>query len=97
EGDARKLGNGFLQYLKWFPLSSGRRVDTPVIFPLGRGRLATKPLATASPAPASMTIGIVLVASLAARISLEPPVTMTSTFRRTNSAASTGRRSIFPS
>src|SRR5215471_19671434 len=41
-----------------FPLSSGRRVDKPVIFPLGRARLATKPLATASPAPASMTIGI---------------------------------------
>ena len=35
-----------------------------------------------------MTIGIVLVASLAARVAVEPAVTMTSTLRRTSSAAS---------
>ena len=42
-----------------------------------------------------MTMGIVEVASLAARVRCGPPVTMTSTLRRTSSAASSGRRSGF--
>ena len=44
-----------------------------------------------------MTMGIVTVASLAGRVDSAPPVTMTSTLRRTSSAASAGRRSSFPS
>ena len=65
------------------------------MFPPGRARLATNPLPTGSLSNA-MTIGIVVVASLAARVAVGPPVTMTSTLRRTNSAASSGRRSSFP-
>ena len=44
-----------------------------------------------------MTMGIVTVASLAARVSTEPPETITSTLRCTSSAASAGIRSDFPS
>ena len=45
-----------------------------------------------------ITMGIVLVAFLAARIILSPPAAkMISTLRRTSSAASSGRRSSFPS
>ena len=51
-----------------FPLSSGARVDNPVMFPPGRARLATKPFPTGS-ASCIMTMGIVTVASLAARVS----------------------------
>ena len=79
-----------------FPLISGARVDNPVMFPPGRARLATNPLPTGSLSNA-MTMGIVEVASLAARVAVGPPVTMMSTLRRTSSAASAGRRSSFPS
>src|SRR4030095_12316324 len=78
------------------PLSSGERVDNPVMFPPGRARLATKPLPTASP-PTIMTMGIVAVASLPAGVSHVPPATLPSPLRRTSSAASAGRRSNFPS
>jgi predicted ATPase len=44
-----------------------------------------------------MTMGIVTVASLAARVPDGPVVTMTSTLRRASSAATAGRRSGFPS
>ena len=40
-------------------------------------------------------MGIVLVAFLAARVSLDPGVTITSTLRRTNSSARAGSRSSF--
>src|SRR5206468_798424 len=44
-----------------------------------------------------MTMGIVAVASLAARVGDGPEMTITSNLRRTSSAASAGRRSGFPS
>ena len=44
-----------------------------------------------------MTMGIVAVASLAARVAFDPTVTITSTLRRTNSAAIARSRSMFPS
>jgi hypothetical protein len=62
------------------------------MFPPGRARLATRPLPTGSPALAK-TIGIVVVACLAASGARVPAATITSTLRRTNSAASSGRRS----
>ena len=79
-----------------FPLISGASVDNPVMFPPGRARLATNPFPTGSKSNA-MTIGIVTVASLAARVDCGPAETMMSTLRRTNSAASARRRSIFSS
>ena len=60
------------------------------MFPPGRARLATNPLPTGSLSNV-MTMGIVLVASLAARVSAGPAVTMTSTLRRTSSAARCGK------
>ena len=55
---------------------------TPVTLPPGRLRLATKPALTGSP-PIVKTIGIVVVAALAAKIELPPPVAaITATLRR---------------
>jgi hypothetical protein len=79
-----------------FTLSSGCSVDNPVTFPPGRARLVTNPLSTGSLSDA-MTMGIVAVASLAGAVAPDPPVTMTSTLRRTSSAARPGKRSALPS
>jgi hypothetical protein len=68
----------------------------PVMFPPGRARLATKPVPTGS-ALTAMTIGIDVVASLAAWLTGVEVVTIRSTGRRTNSAASAGSRSTWPS
>ena len=82
------LGRISFKSSKRFPMSSGRSVDKPVMLPLGFAKLATKPLPITS-LPLTMTMGIVAVASLAARISPDPTATMTSTLMRTNSAAMT--------
>ena len=66
--------------------------------PPGRARLSTRPCSTGSKTEFTMTIGIVLVAFLAAWIQLFPPVTtIISTLRRSSSAASSVARSTFPS
>ena len=49
------------------PANTGEMVVNPVMFPPGRARLSTSPAATGS-APAIKTMGIVLVAFLAARL-----------------------------
>jgi len=66
------------------------------MFPPGRARLATNPIATGSPTD-PITMGIVSVAPFAAWIAFGPAVTMTFTFRRTSSAARPGSRSYCPS
>jgi hypothetical protein len=63
-----------------------------VTLPPGCARLDTRPAPTGSPALV-MTIGIVVVACLAAEGPGEPWDTMTSTFSRTSSAAKPGSRS----
>jgi hypothetical protein len=60
-----------------------------VTFPPGRARLATSPVSTAFEA-ATMTMGIVVVAFLAALVGAGVAVTMRSTFRLTNSSAKAG-------
>jgi len=70
--------------------------DRPVTFAPGRGRLATRPLPTGSPARGN-TIGIADVACFAASAGAVPAVTMTSTLSRTNSAAISANRSLRPS
>ena len=50
-----------------FPLNSRVSLVSPVIFPPGRAKLSIIPVATGSPV-VTMTMGIVLVACLAARI-----------------------------
>jgi hypothetical protein len=54
------------------------------------------PMPTGSPAPV-ITIGISLVARFAAKTTGVIHAAITSTFSRTNSAASLGSRSMFPS
>jgi hypothetical protein len=65
---------------------------TPVILPPGRLRLATSPCWTGSE-PMKKTIGIVAVAALAVSVAGGAIVTITSTWRRTRSAAIAGSRS----
>jgi hypothetical protein len=79
-----------------FPAVAVAKMLSPVTFPPGRARPATSPLATGSELTGK-TMGIVLVASLAARMAGSPPdATITSTSRRTSSAARLGRVSFFP-
>jgi len=66
----------------------------PVMLPPGRARLAMSPVATGSAAMPPMTIGIVLVASLAAKLAGVPEARMRRTFMATSSAASVGSRSL---
>ena len=79
-----------------FPLSSGASVDNPVMFPPGRARLATNP-SQQDRDRFAMTMGIVSSLPWLAWVDVGPAVTMTSTLRRTSSAASARRRSGFPS
>src|SRR5262249_16518586 len=67
----------------------------PVRWPPGRARLATRPLPTGSSTSAK-TIGMTDDACFAATAAF-PPVTMTSTLSRTNSAAISAKRSLRPS
>ena len=86
--------------LKWngpaVLLCSAVTLAMPVTFPPGRGRLMTRPVPIGSPVSA-ITIGISRVACFAATAVGVNQVTMTSTLRRTSSAASSGSRSICPS
>ncbi len=75
-----------------FPLSSEERNDNPVMFPPGRARLAMRPVPTGS-SLSTITMGIVVVACLAAWIAGVPFATITSTGSRTSSAARAGSRS----
>jgi hypothetical protein len=65
------------------------------MFPPGRARLPTNPDPTGSPTP-TMTIGIAVVAFLAASVACPADVTMTSTFSRTSSAARSGNVPVCP-
>jgi hypothetical protein len=72
--------------------STARKV-MPVKLPPSRARLATRPRLTGS-SPTVKTMGIVVVAALAASADNVPPlVAITATWRRTNSLASAGNRS----
>jgi len=66
------------------------------MFPPGRARLATKPLPTGSSSNA-MTRGMVFVDSFTDRVTVGAAETMTSTLRRTSSAARSFKRSSFSS
>ena len=76
-----------------FAANSPEKIATPVAFPPGRLRLATKPRRTGS-SPLLKMIGIVLVAARAAGIEgLFAKITLTR--RLTRSAASAGKRSYW--
>jgi len=89
-------GRSPLRICSRFAVQILRKVAQPSDIPPRLGEIATSPVPTGSPA-AARTIGIVLVACFAASGATVPPDTMTSTLRPTSSAASSGRRSAFPS
>jgi hypothetical protein len=68
----------------------------PVTLPPGRAKPTTRPAATGS-AAAAMTMGIVFVAVFTACMAGVEVTTTTVTLRRSNSAASLGSLSCFPS
>ena len=72
-----------------FPPSATVKRLTPVMFPPGRARLAMRPNFTGS-SPLVITIGIDAVAALAASAAGGEKAAITSTCRRTKSAANTG-------
>src|SRR5262249_26972400 len=74
------------------PANTAEILVTPVMFPPGRARLSTSPAAMGS-AEITKTIGIVLVAFLAARAPDNVPVRIMSTSRRTSSSARVGSSS----
>jgi len=90
------LGKASLSSSSRFPLRSGAIVAIPVMLPPGLARLATWPVPTGSPC-SPKTTGMEVVARLTAPVSGADDATMTSTLRRTNSAASSASRSDFPS
>ena len=84
------LGTACLSSSRHLPTISGSTCDVnPVMLPPGRPKLVTSPLVTGSPAPMK-TMGMVLVACLAARAASVGGATMTSTWSATSSAASAG-------
>ena len=74
------------------PCPTPRSQLMPVRLPPGRARLATRPNLPGS-SPPTKTIGIVVVAALAANAEV-PTVAITATRRRTRSATSAGSRSV---
>ena len=75
------------------PANSGAKTLNPVIFPPGRLKLATKPVATGS-TTAAITIGTVCVALRAALVAAVLSTRITSTRNWTSSAASFANPSI---
>jgi hypothetical protein len=88
-------GNACFSNCSRLLLSVSPRMVMPVTLPPGRLILATNPSSTGSLA-APMTIGIVRVASIAARTEGVASTTITSTGIRTSSTASSGNASMFP-
>ena len=78
------------------PASTDPMVVNPVMFPPGRGRLSTRPAAIGS-VTSIKTIGIVLVAFLAATAAGVLGAMIKSTLRRTSSSAKAESRSSLPS
>ena len=89
------LGSSTFSNSTRFALKSRARWASPVIFPPGCAKLSTYPAATGS-TELSITIGIVLVASLAARITTLLAATITSTFCCTTRAQSRASDPICP-
>lgn len=90
------LGTASLRNSSRLPLKSRAWEAGPVRFPPGRARLATSPVTTGSELLID-TMGIVVVAFLAAWLAGVRVATMMSTGSRTKSPASSGSRSNLPS
>src|SRR5262249_15128247 len=95
-GDAATVGIASRRSSSRLPPRSGLSTVLPVMLLPGRARLATKPVRTASPTPI-ITMGIVVVAALAASVGGVPKIAIKSTGRRTSSPTAAARRSGTPS
>src|SRR5262245_8769915 len=96
-GNSNGLGHQLVQKCQALCPQLGREKIDPGQVPPGRARLATRPSLTGS-SPTPKTIGIVVVAALAASAAALPAgVAITATRRRARSAISAGRRSNWPS
>jgi hypothetical protein len=92
-GNASGCGHQLTQKLQPLRRQLNAEKLIPVALPPGRPRLATTPSLTGSSGMVK-TVGIVVVAALAASTGTEPSVaTITETCLRTNSAASAGSQS----
>ena len=87
-----KFGKASFRSSSRFAESSGLKKVRPVMFPPGRDKLEIRSKSRMSPI-AEITMGIVDVACFAASAPGTAWVTMTSTLRRTRSAANAGSRS----
>src|ERR1051326_1601403 len=90
------LGTASFSNCTRLAFDSAALMARPVRLPPGCARLATIPTATGSATP-TITIGIEVVACLAANVAGVPCVTNTSTFFATRAAARLARRSGWPS
>ena len=90
------LGTSSLSSCTCFPAISEALMATPVMLPPGCPRFGTRPISTGA-YTATKTIGIDVVALLAAIAHDEFRARMTSTFNRTNSSANCGSWSRLPS
>jgi hypothetical protein len=86
-----RLGIASLRSCSRLALSSASIIDSPVTFPPGWDRFATKPNPTGS-ATMAITMGMVDVARRAAWVAGVVSATITSTFLSTRSAANCGSR-----
>src|SRR6266498_2995918 len=95
KGYARKGGNNLFEELQPFASDLRAKDGVPSELPPGLSKLATSPAPTGSPTPI-ITMGIVVVACLAARVGGVPNVAMRSTGRWASSAATHASRSGSP-
>src|SRR5262249_16271551 len=93
--NSRKPWHDLLQELQPLPAKRFTKRLSPLPFPPGTDSLPTRPSPTGS--LATMTIGVVWVAFLAASAADVPTATRTFTLRPTSSATSSGIRSKRPS
>src|SRR6516162_7766947 len=87
-------GIAWRKSLSRLPTRSGCMIETPVTLPAGCAKLWTKPLRTGSNATAK-TMGMDVIVCFRI-VTAAPYVTMTSTLRRSNSAANSLTRSDLP-
>ena len=90
------LGRASLSISSRFVFRSGAKLDVPVTLPPGRAKLEIRPALTGSE-EYIITMGMVVVALLAANAGPTVVTTIRSTLRRTRSAACRGRLSFLPS
>src|SRR5262249_4936460 len=90
-----RAGTAALNSCSRLGCTSGPRMVLPVMLPPGWARPCTSPVHTTSPT-AIITMGIVVVAALAAMLGAVPKVAIPSTGRRARSVAASASRSGAP-